>query len=796
MELNDLHWPLAPQWALLAGQAGRWFILSAVVAFALSAIACALPKRAPALARPGQWLFTIGAVCVAGAFGCLASLFINQQFEYDYIRDSIQAGLELRYRVAAIWSHQEGSFLLWALTSCVFGVLAAPRMGIYRPAFTSVYALFVGSLAAILAKETPFNLSLVHGQALLPPEGAGLTPALQNYWVVIHPPTIFTGFGSLTVMFCAAVAAMVVGNSTDWVRMVRPWALASLSILGLGLCMGGFWAYETLGWGGFWGWDPVENTSFVPWILTATFAHGLMIQAAKRGWVRANVILGALPFISFLFGTYLTRSGVYADLSVHSFAQMNGDALKILLGVMSVATLGFAALLTRHWAGLRAQEPPRAPAEGLNRRDGQTAGVVVLCSIGLAVAFGTSVPLIEMLRRLPPKIVEEPLYHQVLGWFFPMLLLLMAVVPFLGWGGTQASKLWPRLAMSVSLAFMGTGFAVFFIRRSPFLTGQETVAFPFVGKIPTLPWIAFLLFLCFFAMLGNVARMFELKKGSKLGWGGFIAHIGIATFMAGMLISRGFEKKEQFFLQPGESVSTQMGYTVEFKDFTKPSIYDRDNHAEFVMQGADPVNQITAQPGLYAYRDSDGDTKWMTWPFIKHYVSHDVYFSLSQPQLDVWKDAVSILPGKSYSEGQVQVQYLHMTMHGAPGQAGTRFGAVVRVTTPTGVYQAEPTVEIGQGGLIPHVAVINRDLVISMQGIDANDQSVLLQVHFAKPIYPIELFYKPMTSLVWLGAGILALGVALSAFYRRNGLEPQTAAQPSPKPAPRSDDAIVPAPQM
>jgi cytochrome c-type biogenesis protein CcmF len=521
-----------------------------------------------------------------------------------------------------------------------------------------------------------------------------------------------------------------------------------------------------------------------------------MIQAAKRGWTRANIVLGALPFISFLLGTYLTRSGVYADLSVHSFAQMNQSALKILLAVMCFAIVGFLAILAFRWRS-PAMVDTSKPSKGLNRKDGQAAGVLVLGAIGFAVAFGTAVPLVEILQGRPAKIVEEPLYHQVLGWFFPVLLVLMAIVPFLTWSGPgPAVKQWWRLATAFCFAFMFTGISVFLLRNSPWRTGQETVAFPFVGRIPTLPWIGFLLFLCFFVICANGARMLELRRGLKLGWGGLIAHVGIAVFMAGMLVSRGFERKQQIEVQRGDSVATQLGYTIEFKDFTKKDPFDRDNQAEFTMQGANPRDQITAQPGLYLYDNGSGDPVWMKWPYIKHFVSHDIYFSLGDPQTDVWQNAVQILPGKSYEESHVKVDYLRFRMDGAPGKAGTRFVAVVRVTSPSGVYQAEPYVEIGPDGVIQHVVPINDDLMISMQAINANDQSALLQVHFTKPIFPIELFYKPMTSLVWLGAGILAIGVAMSALYRRNNLAPQKAAQPTLIPTPRTDDAIVPAAQM
>lgn len=795
MEPGALNWPAAPNWALTVGSLGKGLVLFGLALFLLSVVQWALAPKVKSAAKIGGLAFTLGGLSVLASMVCLGALFVNQQFEFEYVRRSIQTGLDLKYRIAAIWAHQEGSFLLWAVTSSLFGLLAAPKTGEYRRWFTIAFSGFLASLCGILAFESPFGLGeLVHGKVLIPPDGAGLTPSLQNYWVVIHPPTIFMGFGSLAVPFCWAIAALISNSREGWIKGVRPWALASLAILGLGLCMGGFWAYETLGWGGFWAWDPVENVSFVPWILMATFIHGLIVQAAGKGWYRANAIFGALPFLAFVYGTYLTRSGVYADVSVHSFAQMDRTALKILLGLLATTSVAFFVTASMRWKSWAPDKVDIAQA-GIPRTSGYTAGVLILCGIGLATAFGMSVPLIEFLQGKAPKIVEEPMYHQVMGWFFPVLLLLMAVVPFLSWRGSTLGAILAKVSSAASLSFMATGVAIYVMRHPVYglgLTGQETVAFPFGKTVPALPWLGFLLFLCVFVGSCNLIRMWELGRTMKLGLGGFVSHIGVATLMAGMILSRGFERKEQDVIQPGDTVR-MLGYAVEYKGFTKDSILDRDNKAEFFLQGAN--TQFTARPGLYAF-EQDGQQKWMTWPHIEHNLTHDIYFSLHEPQLDLWQQPLAVKPGQTVTQDKITVTYEKMLMHGQPGQAGTRFGAQLKIQTPEGISEAEPTVEIGQGGIVPHLARINKDLLISMQGINANDKSAFLQVHFARPLYPVELFYKPMTSLVWLGAGILFLGGAMSALYRRKAVAPADESKPIPSAAPRVDDAIVPAPQM
>lgn len=770
MELNtELNWPQAPSWSLFAGELGRSLILAGLAFFILSIVSWFLASQKPAFERIGKVSFTLGAVSVIGSIFCLGSLFVNEQFQYNLVRESIENGLALKYKVAAIWSHQEGSFLLWGVTSSIFGLLAVRGTGLYRRWFTIAYSTFLACLCGILAYETPFAITLTQGKALIPPNGAGLTPSLQNYWVVIHPPTIFTGFGSLTVMFCFAVAAMLSKNLVDWVKMVRPWALLSLAILGLGLAMGGFWAYETLGWGGFWAWDPVENVSFVPWVMTATFIHGLIVQSAKKRWVTTNLLLGGLPFLAFVYGTFLTRSGLYADVSVHSFAQMDKSALKILLGFLVFSVTGFTAL----WliAG-RSITPADSTENGANREGLYRSGMLMLGGIGVATAIGMSVPLIMYLLGRQSKVVEEKLYHQVLVWPFVPLLIFIAIAPFASWRAMPWKALFARIANVASLAFMFTGISLFIIRNPVFgihAQGNETIAFPFGLQVSGLAWVLTLLFLCFFTATANIWRLSESLKRTPMSVGGFVAHLGVAVLMAGMILSRGFEQKETVFVQRG-APARALDYTITYDSYPITDLTDRSNKVLFKVSH---INQdgtesnFMARPGLFYTTDAKGEPNAMVWPHIEHQFSHDIYFTLHPPELNLWKDPVSIKPGESLEENQVTVTYEKMTMEGKPGQPGTKFGAQLKIKTQRGTFRVTPTMEMTANGLIPELTRIDQDLMVTVQGMDAGTHSALVQVHYANPVYPIDLFYKPMPILVWIGTGILTLGGLLSAWYRR-----------------------------
>lgn len=791
MELNtNLNWPPAPQWALLVGELGRWLILGGVAAFALSALAWALSRRKPALAAVGRWAFTIGALCVVGAFLGLGALFVNEQFEFNSVRQSIETGLPVKYRIAAIWAHQEGSFLLWALTSSIFGLLAVRGTGIYRRWFTVAYSLFLGSLCGILAYETPFALTLSHGKALIPPNGAGLTPSLQNYWVVIHPPTIFTGFGSLTVLFAFAVAAMLTGDVSDWVKRVRPWALISVSVLGLGLCMGGFWAYETLGWGGFWAWDPVEDVSFVPWIMAATFVHGLIVQSNRGRWVSTNLLLGGIPFLAFVYGTFLTRSGLYANVSVHSFAEMDKSALKILLGLLVVSVLAFGAI----WVARGRKRSPEAPLDASADREGlYRSGMLMLGGIGVATAIGMSVPLLMALVGKQAKVVEEHLYHEVLVWPFVPLLLLMALAPFASWRGSGWRKLFEKALGSGCLAFMLAGISLYLIRASfwgSHAPSDSSIGFPMGLQVPTLPWLLFLLYLCYFAIIANIWRIAEVLRRAPMSIGGFTAHLGVATFMAGMIISRGFELKQRAIVQQGMT-GEALGYSISYEKLSSDPFTDRDNKAVFNV-GDSQGNNFVAQPGFYFVPVDGGKPNIMTWPHIEHQLSHDVYLALLAPQFDVWQDPVQIKPGQSIDQNGVQVTYEKMVMTGTPGTFGAKFVAQLLVRSSEGAFRATPTMEVAEGGPKFGLARVGPSLLVSMQGLNPADHSALIQVHFAKPVYPFDVFYKPMTILVWSGAGILTFGGLLSAWYRRRPkTPPEPPVAPAAAPPEPKEDAVA-----
>lgn len=762
--------PLSPpDWSLLAGDLGRWSILLATIFFGLTVGLWLLEPRYPRLRPFAARSFIAACLGLFASFAALGSLFVGNRFEYEYVWGHADSLNTVPYRIAGIWSGQEGSFLLWACSAAVFGLAAVGMTGVYRRWYTIAYATFLGAIANILVFESPFDLIRSDGQVVVPVEGVGLAPSLQNYWVTIHPPTIFLGFGSLTVLFALAFAALCRKDYETWIPLVRPWTILSVTLVGLGLCMGGFWAYETLGWGGFWMWDPVENVSFVPWCFGAAFLHGVIVQATKKRWQMGNLLMAGLPFIAFVYGTFLTRSGMLSETSVHSFAEMDRSALKLLIAVMAITTGGFLAMWFTRLAQFKREAPAEDEGRGVRREGFYLSGIILLIAMGLATAIGMSVPFFLALAGKPSKVVEEHLYHQVLPWVFIPLMAVLAVTPFVRWRRMPAREVLGKAYTLACIAVAITGVALFASVVTSYgqtLNLSGTMTFPGGLEIKGLPWMLFLIWLCSFVLVGNLWQIAELAKRSKLGVSPFLAHVGIGVLMAGLIVSRGFEQKEQTIVMEGHP-GRALSYGIRFAGLTSHD-KDRNNKVrlEFVDLKKPDKTLFTATPGYYLSVAPDGRENPMVWPSIHRGVLYDTYVSLAPPQTEA-SEQLDMTVGKTIVFSGITIRYLGLKMLGQPGQSGTRFAADLEVTALGETKRVAPALELTGSGTIQHPAPLDEALQVALVSMDAADKHVVLQIQLISPMYPVEVYHKPMTGLVWLGTGLLTLGGLLAAFYRR-----------------------------
>lgn len=787
------HLTSPPEWSLLVGSAGRGFILLAIILLAFAAVGWLLSPKHESLAKYAARSFTFGCVSLFSAFASLALLFVNNRFEFVYVSDHADSQNTIPYRIAGIWAGQEGSFLLWACGAAVFGLLAVRGTGIYRRWFTVAYAGFLAAIASILAYETPFGLLMSGGKPFVPEDGVGLSPSLQNYWVIIHPPTIFLGFGALTVLAAYGFAALATNKMQEWVAMVRPWAIVALTFVGVGLCMGGFWAYETLGWGGFWMWDPVENVSFVPWVFTAALVHGLMVQATKKKWVISNLLMAGLPFVFFAYGTFLTRSGLLSETSVHSFANMDRSALKLLGGFLAISTFTYIGMVI--WRGIRFKKenaPQAEPAgpKGLHREGLFRFGSWLLAGLGIAAALGMSWPAIMAISGKASKVVEEPLYHSTLSWLYVPLMLAMAIAPMVAWRGMGAKELANRLFGVVCVTVAIVGLIMMAAARSPWIQGLGKDAYikmPFGIHVPALIWVLILASLSVLVIVANGWRISELVKRSKLSAAAFLTHVGVAVLMAGLITSRGLERKEQFQVQEGNH-AVALGYFVSVDKMTS-DVYDRNNKVLFNMVRGN--ERWTASPGLYYVPAEDGQSRAMVWPHIESTPFYDIYFALQPPTTDL-STPIQIKPGETKELNGATVTFEKLVQQGTPGTEGMKWGAQLKFVSGQAVKTVTPALELTDHGTIDHSAEVDPDVRVSLLAMNAGTNAVTIQLLSARPIYPVEMFYKPLTILVWVGTGIMAIAGLLSAFYRRMPRTLKSKVEADPEPAPQPEAAKKP----
>ena len=321
---------------------GQIIILLALFTSLGSAFFYFLPKKKSEwLAKNSNRLFNVSVLLgIAASVMMLYFLFTNQ-FQYSYVSKYSAFHQPLIYNISALWAGQEGTFLLWAVMMGVMSlVLKKTLRGEDRFAL-GVVSTFSAFLYLLMVVKSPFETVTP-----VPQDGQGMNPLLMNPWMAIHPPILFIGYAAAIFPFALALSALARRNYEFWNEHGFAWTLFATVMLGAGIIIGGFWAYEVLGWGGYWGWDPVENSSLVPWITLLALVHGLLLFKAKGAMQRTNLFLAIIIFLLVLYATFLTRSGVLADFSVHSFVDLGINNYLVGIMVLSCAA-GFGLFATR-----------------------------------------------------------------------------------------------------------------------------------------------------------------------------------------------------------------------------------------------------------------------------------------------------------------------------------------------------------------------------------------------------------------------------------------------------------------
>jgi cytochrome c-type biogenesis protein CcmF len=593
-------------------------ILALLVALALGTLSIAGGQSGRAdwmaLARPGAqalWLLT------GFSFLCLTYAFFTNDFSVMYVVQHSNTQLPDIYRIAAVWGGHEGSLLLWLvmLTTWMMAVSLFSRQlpDVMVSRVLGVLALIaVGFLLFMLITSNPFVRL-----ADIPANGRDLNPLLQDPGLVFHPPMLYMGYVGMSVPFAFSIAALLNGRlDAAWARWTRPWATAAWICLTIGIAMGSWWAYYELGWGGWWFWDPVENASFLPWLVGTALIHSLAVTE-KRGLFRSwTIMLSLIAFSLSLLGTFLVRSGVLT--SVHAFASDPKRGVFILMFLAVV--VGSSLILFAARAGKVRSGGAFAL---MSRETFLLVNNVLLTTAAAAVLLGTLYPLIIDALNLGKLSVGPPYFNSVFAPIMLPVLFFMVVGSFARWKNDSVAELAKKLRV------VGT-VSVLLGCLAPFLAGHWS------------PLVALSLSLAIWIVLASAQQIYrQVKDTVKWNstpisfWGMHVAHIGIAICVVGITMVKGYETEKDVRMALGDTV-TVGGYTLRLLDIHEaPGPNYKADVGDVELSKGDKV-LTTLHPEKRTYFSS---TMPMTEAAIDSGFVRDVYVSLGEKLDDSDKPA-------------------------------------------------------------------------------------------------------------------------------------------------------------
>jgi len=702
-------------------------------------------ESARAFARRGYRFFVLAIVATATVM--LVAL-ARRDFRVDYVFQYSGLDLPFHYQLAAFWAGQKGSFLIWLLWGALIGLPLIPATGRRSEApVMGVYLLTQLGLLLILVRENPFKML-----DRAPLDGQGLNPLLQDNWMVIHPPIMFVGYALAAVPFAFAMAALWQKDTSQWATRAFPWALAGFLVLGTAILLGGYWAYKTLGWGGYWGWDPVENASLIPWLFGTALVHGLYLERTRGRYRRANLVLATLVFMSVLYGTFLTRSGVLADFSVHSFVDLGISGW--LIALMAFFG-GLSALLLA--ARLRSVETQSNEDPALSRGTFLVLSTISLLSCALVVTAGTSAPLLTRFLANPGQVGPE-FYNRVNLPIALLVAFLLSLVPFLTWRGEEGvrailRKAAPGLAVGFLASCAGVGLGI----RNPL-----HVLF---------------LWLAVTAVATNLHRVVSLGRSGKLAAaGGYLAHVGVGVILVGVLASSGYDQSVKVTLEQGTAVKVG-DYSMTFQRFL-PRDAEEKERAEVAVTRGDGRTWL-AYPKIFV---NDRTQQLMVHPDIRSGLLADLYLSPLEyvPGTPGGFAELELAKGSSGRVGDVEVRFLGFDLE-KEGNAMARMtagqpvaiGAVLEVTRAGRTERLEPVYRFQPNGQAEFPPL---DLAgggrLAVGGINATAGAVhLLFDGVGKSAgtpgrLSLDVTRKPLVGLVWWGIYVVLAGGILALVAR------------------------------
>jgi cytochrome c-type biogenesis protein CcmF len=819
---------------LLIGNLGKLLVVLALVTALLSVLFYVRSGEGKTKERTlARSMFFIHAASVVGVFITLFFIIQKHYFEYAYAYEHSSMALPLRYMVSCFWEGQEGSFLLWIVWNALLGLVLIATAKRWERGVVAIMALSQVVLTSMILGvnffdvytlgSSPFELLREKMQAPIfssadyiknVVDGTGLNPLLQNYWMVIHPPTLFLGFALTIVPFAFAVTSLFEKEYRAWIKPALPWALVAGMVLGAGIVMGGFWAYESLSFGGYWAWDPVENASLVPWLLLISGIHLMLIKKVTNSSTIAAYTLVIATYIMVLYATFLTRSGVLGTTSVHSFTDlglagqlMQFVVLFIWLPIVAVtqgarkrwyiiipvsilvlllpfySKLSFYPLLALSIAGivwfvlnLNKQIENRPSEDNVTGREfWMFIGSLMLVLSAVQILVGTSLPVFNKVFGsdfVPPKDAIG-FYNRYQMPIAIVIAMLMAVGQFFRYKNTP-DKL--KLAKEILITL--------------FVAVALTLGGVFLFGISNPMYVIFML-AGIYAFVANLAYLIIYVRHAKLS-GSSIAHIGFGLMLLGVLVSSakkqvitadfsgqmgGFDesaRKENMLLRKGEPTRlgdfmvTYQGDSVSGEDVYFSIHYKSiEGDEEFTLK---PNSQLSEEMGLLSNPDT------------RHYLTYDVYTHITS----VPKENSDSITWRNVKEFEVKKGDSIITANGVVYFTGIDQGngesiglknttlvkALLKVRNGNNTVESEPLFGINEQtffSIRTELAEVGLRFGFEVRPTEGGDPKAILEIAETTP-QPKFIVMKgivfPYINLLWLGTVLMVLGFGIAAWNR------------------------------
>jgi cytochrome c-type biogenesis protein CcmF len=684
--------------------------------------------------------YYVHAAAVLAASAYLLHALLAHKFQYFYVYAHTDLSLSTEYLISAFWAGQEGSYLFWALCAALIGLVLLKSEPKIRSLLMPLFMAGQAFLLLFLMLESPFHLL-----DPVPLDGGGINPMLLDPWMMIHPPVVFIGYALLLVPFVYAAAALYKKEYHQIFINALPWAAAGWFFLGAGIFIGGAWAYRVLGWGGYWGWDPVENASLVPWLTASALVHGMLLQKQKRYFMRTNIFLALTTFLLVVFATFLTRSGVMAEYSVHAFAD---TALTYYLAafMLSFALAGYGLFAARY-RGISAGGDLEVPL--LSRQGSFGMAIVVLCVSAVLVLLGTLSPLLTGLLGKPAS-VDETFYVRTNAPLAALLVLLLGFGPFLKFKKHTAQEIfsavkWPLAAVPAAivialLAGVKSLFGLLFIGAAALALATNTVFF---------------------------VRCWA-KSGIKHS-GGYLAHVGLALMFIGIFGSTAYSRSHKVHLYQDQPLKV-FGYTFTYTGHAP----EGDKYALDILVESENKT-FTVRPKMFL-RWFRGEEKLMIEPAISRGIWRDLYVAPESLSLEEHSERFVLARGQSKTIEGYTILFKEFTFPqphtGEEEEEGiVEIGAVLEVTwqgqteTVIPVFRHTPAGNELIGAKLP-----GGETEIKIDAIDASRGEARFVLGGdccpGVELLVAELKLKPLISVLAFGTTLLIAGTALAVWRR------------------------------